>query len=367
MRATQALIHLDRFCRNLRAVRERIGPGRRICVPVKADAYGHGAIRIAETALAAGASHLAVAAVSEGAELRGAGIQGPILLLSQALPEEIPEILQYRLTPLVSDREFTGALAQAACGAGIRCPVHLKIDTGMGRLGCLPAEAPGLAAGIAAQKSLEYAGTATHLAVADSGLPGDMAFTGEQLRRFREAVEHIRAGGIEPGIVHAANSGGFLLHEDSWFDMVRPGILLYGYNLTGTDFIAEPVMELRTKVTFIKKVHQGESLSYGRTWVSPRDTWIATLPIGYGDGLSRLLSGNWQVLVRDRLYPLVGRFCMDQCMADLGPETDISRWEEVTIFGGSAPSAADMAARLRTIPYEITCNINKRVPRVYVG
>jgi alanine racemase len=365
MRATQALIHLDRFWRNLQAVRERIGPRRRICVPVKADAYGHGAIRIAETALAAGASHLAVAAVSEGAELRAAGINVPILLLSQALPGEIPDILHYRLSPLVSDREYAGTLAREARAAGAICPLHLKIDTGMGRLGCSPEEAPGLAAFIGAQKSLEYAGTATHLAAADSALPGDRAFTAEQLDRFRRAAEQIRAAGIDPGILHAANSGGVLLHEDSWLDMVRPGILLYGYNLTEAEFPAEPVMELVTRIVFIKELKAGESLSYGRTWTSPRDTHIATLPAGYGDGLPRLLSGNWQVLVRGRPYPLVGRICMDHCMADLGPETEIPRWEEVTIFGGAAPSAADLAARLSTIPYEITCGINKRVPRVY--
>jgi alanine racemase len=365
MRATRALIHLDRFRRNLRAVGERIGPRCRICVPVKADAYGHGAARIAETALAAGASHLAVAAVSEGAELRNAGFTAPILLLSQALPEETPEIIRYGLTPLVSDREYVEELALAAAGPGMTLPVHLKIDTGMGRLGCTPEEAPGLAAAIAAQKSLICAGTATHLAAADSSLPADRAFTGEQLRRFRRAVEQIQAAGLNPGIVHAANSGGFLLHADSWLDMVRPGILLYGYNLTGADFPAEPVMELVTRITFIKKVKQGESLSYGRTWVSPRDTFIATLPAGYGDGLPRLLSGGWQVQIRGRPYPLAGRICMDQCMVDLGPETDIPRWEEVTVFGGAAPSAAELAARLGTIPYEITCNINKRVPRVY--
>jgi alanine racemase len=366
MRATQALIHLDRFSQNLRAVRERIGPRRRICVPVKADAYGHGAVQIAEAALAAGASHLAVAAISEGAELRNAGISAPVLLLSQALPEETPDILDRALTPLVSDRDYIEELARTAAAGGRRCPVHLKIDTGMGRLGCSPAEAPGLAALIAGKKSLDYAGTATHLAAADSALPEDRAYTGEQLARFREAVAQIQAAGINPGIVHAANSGGLLLHEDSWLDMVRPGILLYGYNLTGTEFAAEPVMELATRVTFIRPVKAGESVSYGRTWVSPRNTLVAILPVGYGDGLPRILGGNWQVLIRGRLYPLAGRICMDQCMVDLGPETDIPRWEAATIFGGLAPSAADMAARLHTIPYEITCNINKRVPRVYV-
>jgi alanine racemase len=367
------LIHLEKFRSNLHAVRERIGPARLICVPVKADAYGHGAVRIAQAALesATGPICLAVAAVSEGAELREAGITAPALLFSQSLPAELPLILQHRLIPFVSDREFSTEAARTAAVAGVRLPVHLKIDTGMGRLGCSPEAAPRLAAFIASRPSLEYAGTATHLAAADSPAIGDAAYTREQLARFRGAVEHIRAAGLNPGIVHAANSGAVLLYPDAWFDMVRPGILLYGYNtvagLAAPSVPVEPVMELRCNVVFLKEVKKGESVSYGRAWTAPRDTVIATLPLGYGDGLPRGISGNWTVRIRGRQYPLVGRICMDQCMADLGPQTDIPRWEEAVIFGGAAPGAAALAAQLGTIPYEITCNINRRVPRIYTG
>ena len=394
MQATRAIIHLDRFLANFQALRDRIGPQRRICVPVKADAYGHGALRIAQAALDTGAFCLAVATVDEGGRLRSGGIAAPILLFSQPLFEEIPGILENRLIPFVSDADFADALNGQAAASGLKLPIHLKIDTGMGRLGAPAADAPGLARRIAGCAALEYAGTATHLACADSAAPDDAAYTRQQLARFNGALAGIRAAGLEPGIVHAANSGAALLHPDSWFDMLRPGILLYGYKQVdeaaggGTpsdtppgDFsqptggagqaaggiVVRPVMELRTNVAFIRKVKQGESLSYGRTWQAPHDTCIGVLPAGYADGLPRLASNRWQVSIKGRLYPLVGRICMDQCLVDLGHETAVQRWDEVSVFGGPAPDAGALAQTIGTIPYEICCNISKRVPRVYEG
>jgi alanine racemase len=367
MRATKAIVYLDRFLGNFKAIQEQVGPQRRICVPVKADAYGHGATEIARLSVESGAFCLGVATVQEGAALRNEGISAPILLFSQSLPYEIPEIIKNELSPLVSDNEFIEILAKTASEAGIRFPVHLKIDTGMGRIGCKPAEAPSLAKKIAVSTALEYAGTATHLAVSDSTAPEDMAYTEQQIAGFKEALEQIRGAGVDPGIIHAANSGAVVLHPDAWFDMIRPGIILYGYNLTGTPSPkTEPIMELRTNVALIKRVRKGETVSYGRTWTSPHDTAIAVLPVGYADGLPRLVSNKWQAVIGGKTYPLVGRICMDQCMADLGPDSNVRRWDEASIFGGPAPSAAILAERIGTIPYEITCNINKRVPRVYI-
>jgi len=389
MRATRAIVHLDRFLGNFKAIQGRIGPKRRICVPVKADAYGHGAAEIARVSLAAGACCFGVALVQEGAALRASvpDVSVPVLVLSQPLPSEIPEIIKNGLTPLVSDSEFVEILAKAAAEAKIRLPVHLKIDTGMTRMGCAPSEAALLARQIHACPSLEYAGTATHLAVSDSSVLEDMAFTKRQIAIFRGALEQIRAAGIDPGIVHAANSGAVVLHPEAWFDMVRPGIILYGYNLIvsneavwgeaplgdatlGITMDVEPlevlpVMELRTRVVLIRPVKKGETVSYGRTWTADRDTHIAVLPAGYADGLPRLASNKWQTVINGKTYPLVGRICMDQCMADLGEGTDVRRWDDAVIFGGPAPSAEILAERIWTIPYEITCNINKRVPRVY--
>jgi alanine racemase len=366
MRATRAIVHLDNFLGNFKAIQERVGPKRRICVPVKADAYGHGATEIARISLAAGCFCLGVADVQEGAALRKEGISAPILLFSQPLPSEIPEIFKNSLTPLVSDSEFIEMLAKIAAEAKIRLPIHLKIDTGMGRMGCKPAEAPVLAREIASFPALEYAGTATHLAVSDSAAPQDMAYTEQQIAGFKEALERIRATGVDPGIVHAANSGAVVLHPEAWFDMIRPGIILYGYNPAETPSPeVKPVMELRTNVALIKQVKKGETVSYGRTWTAPHDTAIAVLPVGYADGLPRLASNKWQAVINGITYPLVGRICMDQCMADLGLDTEIRRWDEASIFGGPAPDAGILAGRIGTIPYEITCNINKRVTRVY--
>ena len=372
MQAARAIIHLDAFLRNFRAIRERVGQGRLVCVAVKADGYGHGAAAIARASLAAGASFVGVARTGEGAALREEGIDAPVLLFSQPLPAEIPEVIKNRLIPLVSDGECIAILDRTAADAGVRLPVHLKIDTGMGRMGCFPGEAPVVARQIAASAALEYAGTATHLAVADSAAPDDRAFTGRQIARFTEALDGIRAAGLDPGIVHAANSGAIILHPGAWFDMVRPGIVLYGYKAVEEaagmpGLRVEPVMELRTSVVVIKPVKQGETVSYGRTWAAPQDTYVAVLPVGYADGLPRLASNKWQAVMGGKTYPLVGRVCMDQCMADIGPNPAVRRWDEATLFGGTAPSAAVLAERIGTIPYEITCNINKRVPRVYEG
>jgi alanine racemase len=352
-----------------------------ICVPVKADAYGHGALRIARAALEAGAEYLAVARVREGAELREGGIGAPVLLLSLPLPEELPAVIFHRLIPLIPDKEFADQAAEAAERAGKKLAVHIKIDSGMGRMGCRPGDAADLAAHILSRKSLEYGGTATHLAAADSAAGDDIRYTRAQLARFREAVAAIKKAGLDPGIVHAANSGAVVFHQDACFDMVRPGIVLYGYSpgeQTGLALPVSPVMEVFTRIAFIREIKKGESVSYGRTWTAPRDTVIAAIPIGYGDGLPRGLSGRYSVLIRNTPYPLVGRICMDQCMVDLGPDSEIKRWEEVGVFGGAdysggtphkaaVYSAADIASLLGTIPYEITCNINKRVERVYLG
>ena len=344
-------------------------------MPVKADAYGHGALQIAETSLKAGAFCLGAATAAEGAELRKGGITAPILLLSQPHLQEIPEIIAAGLTPFVSDASLADALASYAKAAKIKQPVQIKIDTGMGRIGCPAEEALALAKRIASCANLQLTGIATHFSAADSAAAQDIDYTKAQLARFEEAVGSIRGAGIDPGIVHAANSGAVILHPDTWLGMVRPGILLYGYKIPEAEtpntamapLQIQPVMELKSAVVFIKRVKKGEAVSYGRTWTAGQDTNLAVLPVGYGDGLPRLASGKWQAVIGGKTYPLVGRICMDQCLADIGPQPDARLWDEAVIFGGAAPDAGELARRIGTIPYEVTCNINKRVPRVYVG
>ena len=369
MRATRAIIHLDNFRRNIYAARKTAGSHPKICVPVKADAYGHGVVPMSRCALEAGAEYLAVAAVSEGGELRAAGIHAPILLLAQALPDELPDIINLALIPLVSDSGFIDDVALAAERAGKRVSLHLKVDTGMGRMGCDPEDAVSLAAKITSHKNLTLGGIATHLSVSDSLELADMAYTKEQLRRFRETIASVVKAGIDPGIVHAANSGALVFHEESYFDMIRPGIFLYGYSPAAAvrgGLSSEPVMELRSSVVLIKNVKKGEAISYGRTWIAPEDTSIGVIAVGYGDGFPRLLSNDHPVRIRDRDYPLVGRICMDQCMVNLGSGADVRRWDEALIFGPGFVNAGNMAKKLNTISYEIICNINKRVPRIYV-
>jgi len=369
LQAARAIIHLDNLRGNIEAARDRIGPHAKICFPVKADAYGHGVIPVSRRALEAGVEYLAVATVPEGAELRAAGIGAPILLLSQALPEALPEIASQEFIPFVSDDEFIEDAARAAKKAGKKLTVHLKIDTGMGRLGCRPEDAASLARKIASRAGLSLGGIATHLSVADSSEPGHIAYTKGQLRRFREAIDAVKKAGVDPGIVHAANSGALVFHEDSYFDMIRPGIFLYGYlpAAAPAGLAVKAVMELRSKVVLVKKLKAGEFASYGNTWTAAGDTFIGVIPGGYADGVRRGLSNNHSVLIRGKAYPLAGRICMDQFMVNLGPETEVERWDDAVIFGPGFITAGGVAEKLGTIPYEITCGINKRVPREYVG
>lgn len=370
MRATRAIIHLDNLVFNISEIKKKIPANTRICVPVKADAYGHGAIPIAKAALAAGATHLAVATAQEGVELRRADIGAPILLLGLCSPDEIGEIVAHDITPFVADRESISELSRAAKAAKKRLPVHLKIDTGMGRIGCTPDEALSLARYISDDACLELAGTATHLPVSDSPEAAHREFTRRQLDLFARTVNSIRDAGIDPGIVNAGNSGSVLLYPDAHFDMIRPGIIVYGYlpdpRLAGTIDL-RPVMELETEIAAIKRVAAGTPISYGLTWTAPGETLIATLPIGYADGLARALSPGLRVRIGGAEYPIVGRICMDQCMVDLGHDSPVRRRDRATVFGPRPARGADeVASILGTIPYEITCAVNKRVPRVYV-
>ena len=242
----------------------------------------------------------------------------------------------------------------------------------MSRIGCRPSEAVKLATQIVRAKHLRLQGVATHFAVADSDSESDRAFTKGQLERFSDAVEAIRQTGIHIPLVHAANSGAVQLLPEARFDMVRPGLLAYGYlpvQNAATAIDVKPVMELVTQVVLIKQIRAGTCVSYGRNWTAPQDTYIATLPIGYADGLGRALSPGLKVRIGNEFFPIVGRICMDQCMVDLGAHPWVQRWDEVCIFGpnpqdNSAQTLADIAG---TIPYEITCGIHKRVPRVFVN
>ncbi len=367
MRATKAIIHLENLRHNIRLVRKHVGPAPKICMAVKADAYGHGVLKVVQTALSEGVDTLAVATVEEGAELRASGIGAPILLLSPPDPGEVGDLVRAGLAPVVGDLELAGLIESEARGQGRLVSVHLKVDTGMGRIGCKPAEAPGLAERIASSTSLALGGICTHFPVADRR---NSRFTADQTLAFRRVVEEVRRRGIQPGTVHAANSGAILEYPEARFDMVRPGILLYGYYPSRDQertLAVRPVMELETRILFLKRVDPGTAISYGMTYVTTRSTVIATIPVGYGDGYPRLLSSKAEVAIGGKRFPVAGTICMDQCMVDLGPDAAARLYDRVVLFGPEppAPTAEDIADAIGTIPYEITCGINWRVPRLY--
>lgn len=355
-----------------------------MCVAVKADAYGHGAVRCAKEAVDCGVEYLAVAAISEGIELRENNIKVPILVLSLCNPEEMDDMVKYNLTPLVFDEEYITAVSVSCLRMGKKdYPVHLAVDTGMGRIGCLPEEAAFYAKMITDTKVLKLGGMCTHFSVADSIAPDDIEYTKLQFEKFTYATESVRKVGIDPGIRHCSNSALTLNIPEMHLDMCRPGIIVYGYYPGDLDrkYFEEketpvdlrPVMALVSKVVAIRKFGEGRSISYGRTWTSSRETDIGVLPIGYDDGLFRRFAqaeGGLKVAINGKPYYVRGRICMDQCMIDLGNNTDVKRWDEAVIFGpensGALQSAQKLADATNTISYEITCGISKRVPRVFV-
>ncbi len=400
MRCTKAVIYQDNLRGNLAAIRRFVRPETKICVAVKADGYGCGAVTAAKVASECGADFLAVATVGEGVELRRNGVSTPVLLLSLCTKDETADLVRYKITPLVFDSEMIRAVSAAAAScsasrapaasgggvpsgaeAGRRFGVFLAVDTGMGRIGCAPDEAAKTAAEIEASGSLRLAGMITHFAVSDSTRSDDRLYTERQFADFQSAVACVRRAGIDPGICSCSSSAATLDRPEMQLDMVRPGIAVYGYypdRITrgylaekGTPADLKPVMQLETEIVAIRRFRAGSSVSYGRTWTAGTDTDIAVLPIGYADGLLRRCSPGLEVSVNGRLYPVRGRICMDQCMIDIGPDNpDVRRWDKAVIFGpkegGALRDAADIAELTDTIPYEIMTAVTKRVERVVV-
>jgi len=369
---THLVIHLDHIRANLLAIRAAIGANRKLLIAVKANAYGHGAVAVSRMAEAAGVDWLGVATVPEGLQLREAGIGLPILKLSPAFPEEMAAAVAGAVTLAVCDRANALALEAVCAARNAPATVHLVIDTGMARIGVQPPDAPAMASFLAEQcPHLRIQGAFTHLPVSDAA---DPAYTEAQILRFRSAVAAVEAAlGRKLELVHCANSGAVLGHPEGLMDLVRPGIMIYGfYPDPGTprSIPLLPGLSFLTRVAFLKKVPAGTRVGYGLTWSAPEDTWIATLPVGYADGFNRLFSNRGRVLVRGRSCPVVGRVCMDQTMVDLGPETPVRVGDEVVLIGrsGDAEITVDEWAEvLGTITYEVTCQINGRVERVYSG
>ena len=382
MRTTKAIIHLGNLKSNVASIKKLLKNNVKMCVAIKADAYGHGAVPCAKAAVESGADYLAIATVDEGIELRTNGIKVPLLLLSLCSPEEIPDAVRYGLTPFIFDSEYIQLFAGVCRSVGIKeFPVHLAVDTGMGRIGCAPKQAGKLAAEIVKTGVLTLGGTGTHFALSDGTSKAAVKYTRNQYEEFKTAIKSIRKAGIEPGICHCSNSAATLNNPEYHMDMVRPGIICYGYyaDEVSNEFLEsrkikidlKPVMTVETSVCAIRPFAQGKSVGYGCTWTAQEDTDIAVLPVGYEDGWFRRFSKEGiKVSINGKGYPVRGRICMDQCMIELGKDHKVKRWDKAVLFGckedGALQTADDIARITGTIPYEITCGISKRVPRIYV-
>jgi alanine racemase len=370
-RPTWAEIDLDALASNFRVVKSRIGEGVRVMCVVKADAYGHGAVACARRLEREGADWFAVALPEEGFELREAGVRAPVLSLGGFWEGQAAVCVQNDLTPVIYRPDAAEAFERAARDAGRAAEVHVKIDTGTGRLGVRHDEAAEFAARLREFKHLRVGGLMTHFAAADD--PAGDEFTREQARRFRAAVEIFRAAGHEPVVEHLSNSAATFAHPAARGSMVRPGGVLYGLwrdVLQPKDQPAplKAVMSLRTRATLVKRVPAGETLGYGRTFELRRDSLIATLPVGYADGYPRSLSNRGRVIVRGRLAPVVGRVSMDLTLVDVTDVPGVSADDEVMLLGeqgGLAIAAEEIAKLCGTISYEITCGVGRRVPRQY--
>ena len=368
MRWAWAEIETSAISKNVASLKALTRPGTRFMAVVKADGYGHGAVQAARAALAGGADCLGVATVAEAVELRDAGIFAPIQLLSEPPESAIPMLLEHNVVPAITTREFAVALGKFAAGRGVDARYHLKIDTGMNRIGVRVEDAAAFARNLADFPGLKLEGTFTHLATAD--VPGDWEVT-RQLQRFEVALAEMRTEGVDVGIVHAANSPATMLYPEAHYDMVRCGIAIYGLQPgTATERVMQlaPAMSVKAQVTLVKRIGMGESVSYGYTWTATAPTTVATLPLGYADGVHRVLSNSMDVLLGGKRCRQIGRVCMDQLMVEVPRDISVTRGDEAVIVGeqhGKRIRIEVIAEAAGTIDYEIACAFGLRLERVY--
>ncbi len=366
-RAAWAEVNLGAIRHNYEAIKSCITGGAKLCAVVKADAYGHGAIPVARVAVECGASYLAVATLSEAVELRQAGFTTPILLLGVVLPEDAKDLVDYDVTQVVCQLPLAEAISREAVRQGKTAKVHLKVETGMGRIGVRPEEIGALAGAVRELPGIEIEGMFSHFAMADVK---DKAYTKGQLAKFRQALEAVKAAGVELKIRHIAESAAILEIPEAHFDMVRAGIIQYGMWPSAEvshPIDLQPAMKLCSKVVFLKTLHKGESIGYGRTFIAERESRIATLPIGYADGYIRAYGHGGCVVIRGQRAPIAGRICMDQVMVDVTDIPGVEVGDVATLWGSDTLTVDEAAGWLDTINYELPCLVSKRVPRVYTG
>ena len=364
-RPTRAVIDLKAISHNIAEIRKKIGSRRDLMAVVKADGYGHGAVEVSLAALSSGATCLGVALPEEGLQLRDAGVDVPVLVLGLIQPKEAYKTIDSGLEQAVSTMELADALDQEARKASTHIKMHIKVDTGMGRIGVSPQDALELVRTISRFKNLDLTGIFSHFPSADET---DKTFTKRQIEIFNDLVQGIEDAGFRIPKRHMANSAAILDLPESYLDLVRPGIMIYGLYPSmevSRSIKLKPAMTLKTDVIYVKSVPAGTPISYGRTFCVDRKAVVATLPVGYADGYYRLLSNQGSVLIRGRRVPLIGRVCMDMCMIDVTGIKDVRPGEEVVLFGENPP-VDEIARKIGTINYEVVCAVGKRVPRIYV-
>jgi alanine racemase len=367
--STRAVIDLAAFRHNLDVVRSLTGPGVKVMAVLKSNAYGHGVRRLAAEAVRCGVDALAVARLGEGCELRAEGIGVPILVCEIVPDDQVTIALRDNLELTAATTEGAAHIGATALRNGVTARVHIKVDTGMGRLGFSDEQAGDAIEAIARMRGMDIAGVFSHFASSEEA---GLVHARSQLSRFQDVLADLERRAIQIPLRHMANSGAIINLPESHLDMVRPGLMLYGYTPArempaGAQL--RPVMALRSRVGFIKTAETGMTISYGRKYTVPSRTHIATIPVGYGDGYSRRLTNHGSVLIRGKRYPTVGSICMDHLMVDIGNGGEVAVGDDVTLIGSDGGESIDcweIAGEMGTIPYEVTCLITPRVQRVYV-
>jgi alanine racemase len=366
-RPTVAEIDLRALAFNYRQLRKKIPRGVKILAVVKADAYGHGALPVSLKLEEMGADYLGVAIPEEGVELRRGGVKTPILIFGGIFQEDADEVIRYGLTPVVFDAESLKRLSKAAKKGRRKARVHIKVDTGMGRLGVPVDHFPAFLRELRRYPDIEIEGLLSHFSMTE----GEEDYTASQWKRYQEALNLARAMGISARYLHMASSATLTAFPSYSGNLVRPGIMLYGsYPSPGFERLIalKPVLTLKTRIHFLKSVPTGARISYGGTFVTQRESLIATLPIGYADGYSTRLSNRGEVLIGGKRVPVVGKVCMDLIMADVTDIPGVSKGDEVILIGRQRKeriTADEVATKIGSIPYEVLCLIGKRVPRIY--
>lgn len=365
---TFAEINLEAFSHNLKQVRLKVGRDKKIISIIKADAYGHGAVEIGKMASVSGADMLGVSTVGEGIELREAGIESPILVLGGCPKEDAEWIVSYNFKSIIYSLDAVLGLSKEAERQGKTVDVHIKVDTGMGRIGIQPDEVVRFVKKASSLKNIKIEGILTHFATA---YEVNREFTERQIKIFKSVIDELMQNGYKFSYIHASNSAAIVNYPESYFNTVRPGIILYGsapFDFPVKDFLIKPVMNWKTSIVHLHNVSKKTGISYGRKFVTKRDSIIATIPVGYADGYSRSLSNKAQVLVGDKRVSQVGIICMDMCMIDVTDLPDVKAGDEVVLLGRQGDEeirVEELSSIAGTIPYEIFCSIGRRVRRVY--